>query len=1719
MGTLVSGAAYLPIDPSIPRDRLRLLLEDSGTEMVLTQSHLDEAIDWPDNITRFSVDRLSFAAECQPLTGVAQKPEDLAYVIYTSGSTGVPKGVMIDHRGAVNTILDINRRFGVSPEDGVLAVSNLNFDLSVYDIFGVLAEGGTIVMPDPNGTRDPAHWLDIMKKENVTLWNSVPALMEMLLEYSSGKNETIPQKLRLVLMSGDWIPLSLPGRIREVAPGADLISLGGATEASIWSIMYPIGDLWPEWKSIPYGKPMANQRFYVLNRFLEPCPDWVPGQLYIGGDGLALGYWNDSEKTGKSFIIHPKTGERLYRTGDMGRYLPDGNIEFLGREDLQVKIRGHRIELGEIEETVKLHPGVYEAVVVAAKDQRGDRFLAGYVVPGQDENNPLFVEEKGDPAGIRERWDLIVEKGRLKAENAFAGMDARTFPLFWEYMEKLGVLVMCRTLNALGAFNEPCERYSADSLMDRCGIDSRYQPLMDQWIEVLLEDGLLKSEDDATLVNTTALVPDLLEKDILPALGGGSGWERYGSAILEYFSPAARSYPKLLRGETDPLELFFLNDLSLSPDRLLSLVKGVHEVNTIAAEIMEFAARREAPGKVRIMEIGSRAGTVAGSLVPVLPADRVLYTVTDNSPFFINIVKEKFRELDHVDYKLLDMNEDPLAQGFEPHCFDIVVAGYSLHRARNIKAALRYLRSLLAPGGMLLLLESTRNSRLQLVSVGLLEEGFVNFADERAESRRPLISAEKWEELLRNAGFEDIVSFPAERSPLEVFGKQLMAARAPMAVNLFNAVELQNFLREKLPDYMIPHSFNMLYAIPLTSNGKVDRKALSERGGVLADRGGEVADPRTPVESGLVEIWRKILDIDQIGIRDNFFELGGDSLLGTQMVTQIRNKFKVEVSLRILFQSSTIERLADHIEKLLSEHDREEKSVASRPVIVPDKEKKHEPFMLTDVQQAYWIGRTGIFELGNVSTHSYFEIEGKGLDIERLNQAWRKLVDYHDMMRAVIFPNGQQQRILAEVTPYSIPVLDLRGEDPEKTTAALGALRKEMSHQVLSTDSWPLFDIRACLWGDDRVRIHVSFDNLIFDGWSMLYLFKEWARLYNSPEARLTPLDLSFRDYVIAVRNLEGTGVYKADEEYWLKRLPQLPPAPDLPLAVNPGSLTNHRFRRLELIFASHTWKSVKERAQQRNLTPSGLLLAAYAEILSLWSKTPRFTINLTLFNRLPVHPQVNDIVGDFTSLTLLEVNGASGYTFTERAQNIQRQLWEDLDHPYIGGVRVLREYARLNGADPRSAVMPVVFTSALGLSAFEQDASGITQLGDLVYNITQTPQVWLDHQVYENAGDLVLIWDAVEDLFPPGLLEDMFDAYCWLLRDLARDDGAWQRRTRSLLPSRQKEIRAKVNATEEPVPDELLHTLFEAQVKKRPRQHAVIAHGQTLTYEELHTRVARIGHLLRENGASANTLVAVVMEKGWEQVAAVLGILMSGAAYLPIDPSAPRDRLWHLLRHGEARLALTQNRFHSELEWPEEVLRFPVDSLHFDSAGVSPLETVQKPEDLAYVIFTSGSTGLPKGVMIDHRGAVNTILDINRRFGVVPEDRVLSVSNLNFDLSVYDIFGLLAAGGTIVMPHLERRKDPSHWIKTMQQEGITMWNSVPALMQALVEYMADRDERAPLLRLALFRGDWLPLPLQAYNLHTADATGRHQSRKQRCEGYKPGRGHRGVNLVYSLSY
>lgn len=360
---LAVGAAYVPINVRHPKGRVENICNKGKIKFLLTGEK---------DVTLASVKNISIADLTeQPVEDVVYDSASLAYVIFTSGSTGEPKGVMITHGAAMNTIEDINSRFEMDEKDTGFNLSEIDFDLSVYDFFGILSAGGKLVLLNENNRREPKHWIELVKKQGVTVWNSVPAIYEMLMMMAEGLKDKLP--LKKILLSGDWISLELPRLTKENCDNAKFISLGGATEASIWSNFYEVKETAPDWKSIPYGKALKNQELMVVDEAGAKAEPLQAGELHIGGDGVALGYLQDEELTANSF--YEKDGKRWYKTGDLAMEGEDGNYSILGRIDYQVKINGYRIELGEIENTMEKIPGVAQAVAMVSD---GQKILAAY---------------------------------------------------------------------------------------------------------------------------------------------------------------------------------------------------------------------------------------------------------------------------------------------------------------------------------------------------------------------------------------------------------------------------------------------------------------------------------------------------------------------------------------------------------------------------------------------------------------------------------------------------------------------------------------------------------------------------------------------------------------------------------------------------------------------------------------------------------------------------------------------------------------------------------------------------------------------------------------------------------------------------------------------------------------------------------------------------------------------------------------------------------------------------------------------------------------------------------------------------------------------------------------------------------------------------------------------------------------------------------------------
>ncbi|MFD0662840.1 amino acid adenylation domain-containing protein [Thermocatellispora tengchongensis] len=818
LGTLLAGAAYLPVDTTQPAARRNTIIGDAGARVVLTQSWLADAAAPPAGCVPVAVDTLPPAPD-GPVPASPAAPDDLAYVIYTSGSTGTPKGVMISHRAALNTVQDVNRRFQVTADDAVLGVASLGFDLSVYDVFGLLSAGGRLVLPDAHRRGDPSHWAELIRQTGVTVWNSVPGQMQMLHDYLRSAPEPDLPTLRLALLSGDWIPVTLPGQIRELVPGLRVISLGGATEGAIWSIFHPVAEGDASRPSIPYGTPLTNQSFHVLDAAMRDRPDWTPGELYIGGAGVARGYFADEARTAERFVTHPVTGERLYRTGDLGRYLPDGTIEFLGREDSQVKIRGYRIELAEVEAALVQHPSVAAgAVVVDAAHPAGKR-LAAFVEPERRER----AERAGDVPG-----PLIAEAAEAAASAAAPPIDPAALGDLLRALDEAALLVMEGALSRAGLFTDGAGHgaaghngtgygaagHSLDEVCDALRATARNRHIVRRWLRALTAEGRL-GEDAGRYTGRLAADPGALER----------AWRRveeterrvnWSPDLVEAMRACGERIDELLSGELDIRALLYPGAPSDAMTAAYRDNLAVHRLNkAVAAAVRAVAERHVGEERLRVLEVGGGVAGTTTELVPVLAEFPVEYTFTDPSQFFLNEAKERFADFPWVRYGRFDLNADPRAQGYLPNSFDVIVCANVLHNATDAAAALARLRELATPGGRLIFMENTDDeNRPLLVSMEFMEVMSGPYQDVRAEGGQSFLTDEQWTRLLAEAGAELEACLPGPADPLRATGQRLFVARFKPDRARLTAGELTRHMATRLPEYMVPAHWQVVDALP-----------------------------------------------------------------------------------------------------------------------------------------------------------------------------------------------------------------------------------------------------------------------------------------------------------------------------------------------------------------------------------------------------------------------------------------------------------------------------------------------------------------------------------------------------------------------------------------------------------------------------------------------------------------------------------------------------------------------------------------------------------------------------------------------------------------------------------------------------------------------------------------------------------------------------------------
>ena len=966
LGILKAGAAYVPVDPNYPKNRMAFMFDDANVSILVAQTGTVDDVNVDARQVVLNDPDAPFLKESidRPVTNVTSN--NLGYVIYTSGSTGLPKGIALRHSGVVNNLLDLNCRAEVASGDKILCVSSLSFDMCVYETLGALAAGATIVMPDPAGINDPRHWAELIVKYQISVWNSAPALLEMLVAYTSGQPALFPDSIRVAILGGDWVPLTLPKLLRDVAGDVRVIVLGGATELSVHSTYFEVHDIDPAWKSIPYGKPMSNQTAYILDSRLQPVPIGVAGELHLGGAGLARGYLNRKELTDERFISSPfgSGDERIYKTGDLARFGSDGTIELLGRMDFQVKIRGHRIELGEIQTNLNRCRGVLDSVVTAKEIIPGEKTLIAYVVPDTE-----ITDREDSGKDMIEQWQKIYDETYVQPSprddetlNDVGWTSSYTGDLITEAESREIVEGTVADFLSLGAKSvlelgcgtgmlsiriaPHCDRYVASDLSS--AVVERLRPQFAHLPQVELLhreadnfEGIEAHSFDAVIMNSVSQhFPDL-EYFLRVVTGamravkpGGYVFlgDMFNKALLESFHSsvqyfkAPESLEKRELKERIRHQLRHETQLFIDPQLLHNIAERCGRVSRLLVQLKRGSHHNE------ITRFRYNA---------ILCLDRKFEGDGDdagNSFEYdgrgIIAIREQIEDLQSPCLVVTDIlnsrlfEESAIRDWFENSDDSSTVGqfGAALKTSKtDVALDPEAIRSLAEEYGLEVRINWPMSS--------------APFRYDASFSKTPQLNGNP---LPSPAGEDDLTELPVET------WRQF--ATEPLKSQLDNQLipQLRKELGKQLPCYMVPTTFVLLDSFPLTPNGKLDRRALPVPEQSAAVASAEFALPENELEEVISGIWMEALGAKHIGTNDNFFELGGHSITATQIVSRLNELFGVKLPLSSIFDASTI---AGHAAVLMDfglQHDVEVQEIAQVLVEVSQLSSDQVEDMLAD---------------------------------------------------------------------------------------------------------------------------------------------------------------------------------------------------------------------------------------------------------------------------------------------------------------------------------------------------------------------------------------------------------------------------------------------------------------------------------------------------------------------------------------------------------------------------------------------------------------------------------------------------------------------------------------------------------------------------------------------------------------------------------------------------
>lgn len=1684
LGIMKAGCAYVPLDVSYPSERLTSILAQSGAAILLTQESLRESIPAVYLGQTLYLDSnwtLIANGECDnPVVPVT--PQHLAYIIFTSGSTGVPKGVSVAHLNLLNYLHSIQQRLGNSVGDQFATVSTLSADLGNTVIFPSLCSGGCLHIIAEDRIIDAEALAAYCRQHPIDYLKIVPSHLTALLATPDSAS-ILPHK-RLVL-GGEASSWELVERIHALRPDCQILNHYGPTETTIGVLTYPVTETRPFTVTVPIGRPIDNVQIYLLDQHLHPVPIGVPGELYVGGRSVSRGYYQQPRLTAERFVPDPfatssengLAGGRLYRTGDLARYLSDGVIEFLGRVDRQIKIRGFRIELGEIEAVINQHQAVHDNAVIIREDTPDDRRLVAYVIPNPEHLQETAVSPSQDLVTEQvSQWQMVFEETYTEATTQGTGITNLTG---WNSSYENAPINETEMMEWLDTtIQEILTLHPQDVLEIGCGAGLllfRIAPHCHTYVGTDFSQEAIQYLEQ-TLAQLDPPLPQVSVQQ-QPA-HDFVGLEAHHfdviiiNSVVQYF-PSADYLQTVLENALHVLKpggCIYIGDV-----RNLSLLPAFYA----SVEV------HKAPASLSKAQLQQRINRQIQNEEELVIA-----------PHFFRSLPQKFPQISQV---TITPKQGQALNELTKFRYQVFIFTGTHQPTLQVNQWLNWSHDQMQIAHIQRLLSETHPQTL----------GILNVTNARLEAERSILtwlakaepgqtvsdlrsllqrstangggSPATFQEIGQALGYDVTIRWDRDNSDGTfdvVFGR---FTEPPHQISLFpnghsgvpesnhytnNPLygifvrrlrpQLHDYIRERLPEHMVPAALIMIESFPLTPNGKLNHHALPMPEYQASTLSTTFIAPRTPIEEILAGVWAQVLGFERVGIHDNFFELGGHSLLATQLISRVRNAFQVNVPLRQLFERPTVAALAQAIETAL-----QHTHGLDVPPIQSTAQSEDAPLSFS--QQRFWF----LDQLypGNAAYHLYYYTRVTGpVQIGVLERCFNEMVRRHEILRTYFVTREEHPvQKVAAFTPQVIPQVDLRHLPTGEREAAIQQIAQEEASRPFNMTHGPLWRLQLVQADDEEFIFLFTLHHIISDGWSrgimtreIMVLYEAFAADQSSPMPDLT---IQYADFARWQQSWLRDQVLQKLVHYWIQKLAGAPLALDLPTDRPYSDKQTFHGASHRIQLSPQLTQALKALSQQEGATLYMTLLAVFNVLLCKYTRQQDILITSPIANRNRL--EIEGLIGFFVNTLIFRTQLSGTMSFHDLLQQVRETALEAYTYQDIPFEKLV-ERLQPERDPARNPLAQVSFVYNTGLWPSVE-----------VADLTLEP---LDFHPQRVMFDLTLVmiefphdeslagaFEYNTALFDEATIVRLAQHFQFLLETAVSDPHQPIATLSPLIESERQRLLLQARATAVPYPSNVCtHHLFTQQAVQTPDAIAATYEDETMTYANLEQRANQLAHYLHQLGAGPETLVALRMEPGFDLLVGVMGILKAGAAYLPLYLNDPAQRVAFIVADANVDILLTQETLAALA--PDNIAHVVcIDSNWPEIARESaqPFSDQATPENLAYVIYTSGSTGRPKGTLVSHRNLVNYIHWVNtgvfyNEIGMIP-----FVTSVAFDASLKQFMAPLLRGDAVWIMSPQVIARPDILLTHIDKQPDASLNCVPSLWQAILDYLETQPTSA----------------------------------------------------------